>query len=268
MDLPPLFPTLTAFVLSAVIVAGAQVIYATVGFGAGMFSVALLALLLPDLSGAVAALLLLTLVTELWVLAHAWHHARVRLLLGLLPTTLLGLLIGTQILVSADVPGLKRALGGVVLAAGAWFVYRDLRTRETVRDDPSGALQHSRRGQVRAWLSLPAGLVSGLLAGLFGTGGPPVIVFLKSYHLDKSAFRATILWFFLLMSVVRGGAYLRAAVLAGDELRAALWLLPGSLAGTVLGSFVHHRLSEHVFARIVSILLMILGAVLLLTGGR
>lgn len=263
MDLPPLFPSMIAFLLSAVIVAGAQVIYATVGFGAGMFSVALLALLLPDLRGAVAALWLLTLVTEVWVLAHAWHHARVRFLLGLLPTTVIGLWIGTEILSSADVSGLKRALGGVVLAAGTWFLYRDATTQED-----TGDARHVRREGVRVWLSAPAGLVSGLLAGLFGTGGPPVIVLLKSYRLDKSAFRATILWFFLLMSVVRGVTYLRAEVLAGDELRAALWLLPGSLAGAVLGSMVHHRLSEGIFARVVSVLLMILGALLLLTGGR
>lgn len=263
MDLPPLFPSLFAFILSAAIVAVAQVIYATVGFGVGMFSVALLALLLPDLSGVVGTLWLLTFVTEVWVLAHAWHHARVRLLLGLIPTTILGLWLGTQILVSADVSGLKRALGGIVLAAGIWFLYRDAKAPATVDN-----ARHASGRNARTWLSAPTGLASGLLTGLFGTGGPPVIVFLKSYELEKSAFRATILWFFLLTGMVRGGMYLQAGVLAGDELRAALWLLPGSLAGAVLGSIVHHRISEKVFARVVSVLLVVLGMLLAVTGGR
>ena len=49
--MPPLFPTTASFLLSALIVAGAQTIYATVGFGGGMFAVALLALVLISLYG-------------------------------------------------------------------------------------------------------------------------------------------------------------------------------------------------------------------------
>ncbi len=71
--MPELFPSVTVFVLCGLVVACAQMIYATVGFGAGMFSIALLAMLLPDLAGAVAALLLLTLVTEVWVKGSPCH---------------------------------------------------------------------------------------------------------------------------------------------------------------------------------------------------
>lgn len=253
--MPELFPDVPTFLLCGLVVLVAQLIYATIGFGAGMFSIALLALILPDLAGSVVTLLVLTFVTEVWVLAHAWRQARLRLLLGLLPTTALGMWFGTRMLKSGDVDVLKTALGAVVAAAGVWFLLRDRRGETTA--GPS-------RG--RSWIVVPFGLGAGVLAGLYGTGGPPVIVLLRSYGLDKGAFRATLLWFFLLMSLMRGGAYLNEGLLSGTELLAALWLLPFSIAGTVLGMALHGRLSERVFGRAVSILLVLLGALLVIGG--
>ena len=109
--MPGLFPDMTTFVLCALVVAGAQLIYATAGFGAGMFSIALLAMILPDLGPAVATLYVLTFLTEVWVLLHAWRQAKARLLLGLLPTTMLGMWLGTELLLLGNVAWLKRVLG-------------------------------------------------------------------------------------------------------------------------------------------------------------
>ncbi len=251
--MPELFPDTATFVLCGLILLVAQLIYATIGFGAGMFSIALLALILPDLATSVAILFLLTFVTEVWVLSRAWRQARLRLLLGLLPTTAVGMWVGTEMLAGGDVSLLKRSLGVVVAGAGAWFLFRDGRSEPD--PEPSRA---------RNLIAVPFGFGAGVLAGLYGTGGPPVIVLLKSYGLDKSAFRATLLWFFLLMSLMRGGTYLHAGLLTTDELLAALWLLPFSLIGTALGMVAHGRLSERVFGRAVSILLVVLGALLVI----
>ncbi len=274
--MPECFTSVGVFVACCLVVAAAQLIYATVGFGAGMFSVALLALLLPDLQAAVAMLLVLTFVTEVWVLVHAWRDARLWLLAGLLPTAVLGMWLGTQLLVAGDVTDLKRGLGVFVICAGVWFLWDERQRRAPVRiaaasmaeGDHAGAGSGTRRRRIALLAALPIGLASGVLAGLFGTGGPPVIVYLRAYRLNKGAFRATILWFFMLMSLVRGTTYLRAGVLTWIELKAALWLLPAAMAGTMLGMIVHRRLSERHFATAVSVLLVILGAILAATGGR
>lgn len=267
--MPELFPDVITYVLCGLIVAGASMIYATVGFGAGMFSIALLAMILPDLAPAVATLLILTFVTELWVLAHAWRQARFRLLLGLLPTMALGMWLGTELLIAGDVAWLKRALGVVVLGAGVWFLYdeRGGRANREREDRPAAHPRHGGRSRT-AWLSLPIGLASGVLAGLFGTGGPPVIVFLRGYRLDKGAFRATLLWYFFLMSFFRAGSYLSAGVLTSNEAVAAVWLLPPTLLGIALGMAAHQRLSERRFATAVSLLLVLLGALLMIGVGR
>ncbi len=281
--------------------AGAQLIYATVGFGAGMFSIALLALILPDLAPSVACLLFLTFITEIAVLSRHWRHARAKLLLGLVPTMAIGLYIGTHILANTNVANLKRTLGAVVAIAGIFFLYQHLRRRPisassktprrataleqcTLPCQQSASAEHNEqncsgttepdsnptppKSSRAAWISVPVGLLSGLLGGIFGTGGPPVIIYLAGFGLDKGAFRATLLWFFLIMSFIRGGTYLHAGLLNWQIIHASLWLLPPSIVGTLAGLALHHRLTERRFALLVCILLTLLGTLLLSGAGK
>ena len=107
-----------------------------------------------------------------------------------------------------------------------------------------------------------------MLTGLFGTGGPPVIVLLRGYRLDKGAFRATLLGYFFLMSFFRSSSYIWAGILTWDIVWAALWLMPATIIGVLLGMAAHHRLSEQSFGVVVSILLMLLGSLLLIGVSR
>ncbi len=267
--MPELFPNLTTLLLCGLIMAGAQLIYATVGFGAGLFAIALFALILPDLAPAVAMLLVLTFVTEVWVLAGHWRKAKLWLLVGLLPTAIIGMWFGTEILAGGSVGWLKRLLGLVVLASGLWFLFGERRSVVSIgtTDTPNTGDSKQPWHRGTKWLSLPAGLLSGVLGGLFGTGGPPVIIFLRAYKLDKGAFRSTILWFFLMMSFVRTGTYLHSGLLTWNEIVAAGWLLPPSFAGTLLGMAAHRKLSEKHFGVVVATLLMLLGALLIVGLG-
>lgn len=262
--MPDLFGDFVSFLACVLIMAVAQLIYATVGFGAGMFAVALMALVLPDLTGIVVVLLLLTFVTEVWVLARNWRWARIRLLGWLVPGMAAGLWLGTRVLVTTDTSLLKQLLGLMIMAAGLYFIVENRARRW---NHPTGVTEASspRRG---VWISLPVGLLSGLLGGLFGTGGPPVIIYLRASRLDKSAFRSTILTYFFLMSLLRGWTYAGADLFTIDRAVAAGMLLPGSVVGIILGMIAHNHVSEHRFGQIVSILLVALGILLAAGAGR
>lgn len=261
--MPELFVNMPSLVVCVLIMAGAQLIYATVGFGAGMFAVALMALVLPDLTGIVVVLLMLTFVTEVWVLARNWRSAKVRLLGWLVPGMVVGLWLGTRILATTDVGILKRFLGLVVIGAGLYFVI-ELRAGQSSASKARSETESSRKA---SWISLPVGLLAGLLGALFGTGGPPAIIFLRAYRLDKAAFRSTIMVFFLLMSLVRAGTYTQAGLITVDRVVAAALLLPGSVAGIVIGMVIHKRVSERQFSQAVSLLLVTLGALLVVGVG-
>ncbi len=262
--MPELFADLPSFVACVFIMAGAQLIYATVGFGAGMVAVALMALVLPDLTDIVVILLILTCVTEMWVLARTWRRAKIRLLGWLVPGMAVGLWLGTRILVTTDVPLLKQLLGLVIIGAGVYFALQH-RARQTSRNRAANEGLASRKAP---WASLPVGVLSGLLGAMFGTGGPPVIIFLRAYGLDKATFRSTLLMFFLVMSLLRAGTYAQADLLTVDRAVAAALLLPGSVAGIIIGMSIHARISERRFSQAVSLLLVALGALLVVGVGR
>ncbi|MCB9851166.1 MAG: sulfite exporter TauE/SafE family protein [Phycisphaerales bacterium] len=266
--MPELFPTFPDYLISALVMAGAMFIYATVGFGAGMFAVAVLAFVLPDFAGTVAVLMLLTFVTEVSVLARTWRQADFRVVLALVLPIGVGLALGTQVLIAGDVHLLKRLLGVVVAGAGVWFYQSERKRPPAVASPaPPEALTNA-SPRVRAWIAIPIGLISGVLGGLFGTGAPPLIVLLRAQRLDKARFRATLLWCFFAMSLMRAPMYIRSGVLTTDVLWSAVWLLPGAIVGTIAGMIAHHRLSERKFALGVSTLLIIMGILLLISGGK
>jgi uncharacterized membrane protein YfcA len=262
--MPDLFGNLPCFIICALIMAGAQVIYATVGFGAGMFAVTLMSLVLADLRGIVVVLLIPTLATEVWVLARNWNRARIRLLGWLVPGMAVGLWVGTRVLDTTDVGLLKRFLGLVVVGAGLYFLLEQ-RGRQLGQHVVTSQGHPTRRA---SWISLPVGLLSGGLGAMFGTGGPPVIIFLRASRLDKAAFRSTLLMYFLLMSLLRTGTYTTAGLVTVDRALAGALLLPSSFVGIIIGMIIHNHISERVFSQVVSVLLVILGALLVAGAGR
>jgi uncharacterized membrane protein YfcA len=262
--MPDLFGSIQQFAVCMLIMLGAQLIYATVGFGAGMFAVALMALVLPDLADIVVMLLILTLIAEISVLARSWRHIESRMLVWLIPGLLIGLWLGTKILIAADMSLLKQILGFVVAGTGAYFFYESRTGNQ--KQDSAGSRPRMFRGA--GWFSLPVGLFSGVLGAIFGTGGPPVIVFLRACRLNKTAFRSTIMTYFLSMSILRAGVYSTTGLLTADRALAAVMLLPGTIAGIILGVILHERISERQFGYVVAILLVILGALLAAGLGR
>lgn len=264
LELPTLFPTVGHYVLALLILIGGQLIYATVGFGAGMFAITLLVLLLDDLPGVVMMMLLLTWTTEVMVLSREWRHARGKMLLWMVPPMALGTVVGTALLKSGDADKLKLLLGLVVALAGLWFLFQDYKNK--TNDLVKAAMPARPMNNIRGIIALPVCFSSGFLGAMFGTGGPPVIIYLRSFNLPKGNFRSTILAFFITMSVSRVcAAYLGKgdALLTWKDFHAAAWMIPASIIGTILGAKVYSRLSERVFARIVSVMIFLLGLVLI-----
>lgn len=271
MTIPTLFQnSLPIYLLCLLILIGGQFIYATVGFGAGMFAVTLLVLLLDDLPGVVMTMLLLTWITEVIVLSREWRHAWGKMLLVIVPPTVIGLWVGTRTLAAGNGEALKFVLGAFVAVAGLYFLWSDIRAavRDASAPAPNASTIAPRRRVTPRLVALcaPIGLVSGVLGACFGTGGPPVVILFKSLGLDKRAFRATLLGLFITMSVSRITFGITEHILTLDNVHAALWLVPGSVIGTTVGAKVHGHLSEHVFARVVSVLITVLGVTLIVVG--
>lgn len=217
------------------------------GFGSGLIAVPLLALRFP-LPEVVPFMLIAdfgasALVGGLHFRRVAWPEIR-----RLMPATVVGVVIGTHLLVSLPPALLLTILGGVVLA----FALRSLLLRQ------GGFVAASTRW---AW---PAALSGGAVSGLFGTGGPPYVIYLSHRIQDKSVLRATLSALFFLEGLLRIVAFLFAGLLLGHEVwRNALIAAPLIVAALYAGGHVHARLTDRQMLQGVSLILLGSGVSLL-----
>ncbi len=216
------------------------------GFGSGLVAVPLLALHFP-LQQVVPAMLLLDLAASAWL--GGMHRRKVRWdeIRPLLPASTVGVLLGTTLLVGLPEQPVLAVLGLFVLVFGVRYVL-DI---------------HGERPVSRRWAH-PAGLLGATVSGLFGTGGPPYVIYLGHRIRDKGELRATLSLLFMLEGGFRVCIFLAAGLLADRTVWSGVALgLPVLAVGMWLGSRVHTRLSQHQMIRAVGLVLLGAGAALL-----
>ncbi len=241
------FDSLPVFVAACIALMCAEAVYVLLGFGAGLIAVGTLALLMSEVRDVVVMLLLVNLPAELYVVVTGWRRIAWRGVLTIFVGITAGIPIGTWILQRGEPTFLLTVLGVVLLAVGVVFLLA-----------PGG-----RPRRLPRWLEPPIGLVSGVLTGLFGTGGPPLILYFRLRGVDKAVFRANLMAIFLLMTVVRVPSYAVLGLLTPPRLWSALAVFPAVLIGAWLGNRVHLRLDEDSFRRLVSAALVAIGLLLL-----
>jgi len=247
-----IFDTLPQFLIVCLILAMAEAVYVLLGFGAGLIAVGTMALLLPELKDAVVLLLLVNLPAELWVVRSSWQRISWCGVLVIFVGVALGIPLGTSLLRWGDARFLLIVLGVFLVAVGAIFLFiRDTRERQMPR-----------------WVAGPIGVISGVLTGLFGTGGPPLILYYQFQGVDKAAFRGNLMAVFLLMTTVRVPSYAVFGLITAPRMWSALAVLPAVILGALIGNRIHLRIEESTFRRLVSAALLLIGLLLLIPAGR
>ncbi|MEN8006313.1 MAG: sulfite exporter TauE/SafE family protein [Candidatus Krumholzibacteriota bacterium] len=238
------------YALTCAILVVAQLVYVLFGFGAGLIAVGSLALVFPEIKDVVVLLLLVNLPAELFVTWRSRREIRWRPIGGLGVGIAVGIPVGAWLLSTTDPGIVLTILGWFLIAVGLVFV----------KLPPGGRINPP------AVAAPPTGLVSGVLTGLFGTGGPPLIIWYHLAAVGKSAFRANLMTIFLLMTFVRVPSYVAGGLVTGPRLWSSLLVMPAVFFGAWLGHRLHLKISERTFRRLVSLLLAVLGLMLLLKG--
>jgi uncharacterized membrane protein YfcA len=113
--------------------------------------------------------------------------------------------------------------------------------------------------------AIPAGLAGGGAGALFGTSGPPYIMYLTRRLQDKGEVRATFSWLFAIDGGFRLALFLFAGLLFETRLQVAylLGLAPMAL-GLYAGNKVHLDLTSDGMLKVVGALLVLSGLLLFL----
>ena len=246
-----IFSTVDHYVLVGLIVLLGQTIYTAIGFGSGMVTISLLALCFGNVNMYVPFFLLLCLPAELTVSIRDRHHLDIRRTARLLMYISPGIMLGSYVLKTAPGSGLVLGLGILITLLAVWFLAVEDRWKPT--DAGTG------------WEPV-VGSVSGILGGLYGISGPPLIVYFKARGLDKTVFRVALLTIFLVMTIIRTGTYGAMHLFTIPILVSTAITLPFAIAGMGVGYLLHQTIPELTFKRITSVVLLISGLLLVIRG--
>ncbi len=240
---------MSPFVPASLAVAVAQVVKGVTGFGSALVAVPLLALIWgPQEAIFVCA------ATDLvggFVLLFQSRRLVSWLLVGaMIPGMFLGQVAGTELLVRLDPRIVAWCLAAAVGTFALSLVLRPVRPGRGELSELPGEGRGLILGQ-----GVAASLAGGLMAGLVGAGGPPVVLFMK-HHFEKDFFRAQLIGVFVLGACalcailwIRGAADM-------DTLTKVPILLVPMILGNQLGAWMAPRVPPKAFGRIVGLLLL------------
>lgn len=210
------------------------------GFGSGLIAVPLLALKFP-LPQVVPFMLLADFSASAMIGGIHFQHVAKDEIRRLLPASLVGVALGTTLLVSLPATALLYTLAAFILVFALRFLL-------------PGAGAFTPASTLWAY---PAALTGGAVGGMFGTGGPPYVIYLSHRIRDKGILRATLSGLFFMEGLIRIATFLVAGLLLDIRVWLhALAAMPVVVAALYTGSHVHTRLSNTQMQRMVGWLLL------------
>ena len=143
------------------------------------------------------------------------------LLAGLLPATV----VFAQLLPHVELGGLQLLMGIAIVGAGAYLAW--------------GASNGGAPSRRALYLAFPAGIGAGILSGLFGMGGPVLMLFLGPSSEDPADFRNRFTLIAAITNLVRLAPLIWQGAYHAAELQVFVATIPAIVVGLVAGFWAH-----------------------------
>jgi uncharacterized membrane protein YfcA len=235
------------WIVAPLIVVGGYTVFGLTGFGSTVITVPVLAHFLP-ISYLVPLMVLLDIVCASLIGSKGREHVSKAELRNIIPFMLVGFVVGVTVLVDVPDKWLRLALGVFAALIGLYSIFNPRLS-----------------GEISRMWCVPAGIVGGAVATIFGAGGPLYAAYVGGRLADKSEVRATV------STLISISAFIRAIVYAVSGLLLHMSIFIGAIAlspfawiGLGIGRRIHVGLSQEQMRRVVGTLLVLTGASLLL----
>jgi len=211
------------------------------GFGFSILAIPLITMVIsPKVT--VPILLLYSMVINIFVLYSSRRHIDFSRIWLLLIFGVIGVPLGTKLLLIVNEEYLKQFIGLLILGFGI-SLFKGV--RRNIKNEKLGMI--------------PVGFSSGILGGSISISGPPLIIFLSNQNVDKQTFRASLALYFFLLNIFTLPVYIYNDLITTEVLNYSLKFSPGLFAGVILGNLFSHKIKEEHFRKFTLILLIILG---------
>lgn len=223
------------------------------GMGAtlGALTVTMIALVLP-IKDVVGFMLPILMLADILAVGAYWKKWNGRLLVWLIPASLVGVAAGTLFLANAPSQLIRLMLGLIVLSLAFYKLFEK---------SISGWLKYTPRN----WHGLIAGSVAGFTSSVAHTGGPPIDGFLLMQSVQPRVFAATSAAFFFVLNYIKVPFYFVADVFNFELLRQFLWLLLVVPLGVWAGRWLVVRVNKKLYESIILVFLFVAALLLIFT---
>jgi len=241
------FPGMTAFQLSILAVSALLVGVNKSGIpGLGMLPVILLAVAFElDPGFATGVMLLMICAGDIFAVSYYRKNADWKIVLRLLPYTMLGLAAGFVTLRFLDRPEhLRMMIGWIILLLAAVHLVR------------IAFFKHAAVPSHWAF-SAVVGLTAGFTTQVANAAGPVMALYLLSMKLPKDRYVGTCAWFFMIMNWTKLPVFCFEGRVTLAALRAVLPVLPLILAGALLGVLFVKRAPQKFFEAVVEVIVIV-----------
>lgn len=238
-------PATEILIFASLVVWAAYLIFGIAGFGSTLIAMPLLAHVMP-LQFAIPVVVILDCVSAvslgLKLRADMWKAE----FIPMLPFLVVGLVIGTFVLLKLPTPWLMLGLGGFVLIFGANYLMGGKSMMRLPR-----------------WSVAPIGLFAGTTSSALGIGGPIYVFYFTARGATPEQIRATIPAVFSFTTLARIAIFAGVGLFNTQVFMVVALLLPVMALGLWCGHRLHGKLSREQAIRIVGGLLLLSGASLL-----
>ena len=241
------FPDMTAFQLAILAVSALLVGVNKSGIpGLGMLPVILLAVAFDQNPGfATGVMLLMICAGDIFAVSYYRKNADWKIVVRLLPYTMLGLVLGFVTLRYLNRPEhLRMMIGWIILLLAAVHLVR------------VAFFKHAAVPSHWAF-SAVVGLAAGFTTQVANAAGPVMALYLLSMKLPKARYVGTCAWFFMIMNWTKLPIFCFEGRVTAASLHAVLPMIPLILIGAFLGVLFVKRAPQRFFEVIIEIIVIV-----------
>lgn len=106
-------------------------------------------------------------------------------------------------------------------------------------------------------------LLSGIIQGIYASGGPLLVYALSSKKISKEVLRTNLAIIWLIMNSILLSNYIITNKITYETLKLSITILPIIPIGILIGDILHHKMNENLFKKVVYSLLCIAGTIII-----
>ena len=232
--------------------AGASFVQRTVGFGFGIFIMTALPFLMPSYGEAVTLSGLLSLTSAAVIMLKYLKFVTWRRLLPMIGAFAVFSTVAICLLDKIEGRSMRMILGVMLVVISLYFSFFKEKMQRLIRP-------------TAGWL-LGTGSVSGVMGGLFGMHGPPVVLYLVASEPDKDHYMGMIQTYAVITNIIMLATRAWNGYVTPTVGATYIYALAGLVIGVLAGGWAYRQIPNRIFTYIVYTYIGISGLIIHITA--